>query len=222
MGRMWRRRMADHCGLLRTLSKKDFACLANFRLDSGNSLINSKECKRISLHHLLPSPSLRAQPRKDLTPMSEFGNMIRSLAPAKASVREIATRVDIDATNLSRILTASDGRAVHSETLSRICLGLTPSREKQAELNAAYLRDLRIPSLANLIEIKVSKGGHGKTKKNLDPENPAHVLASIAERLDPASARALCQIAQNLDYRPLRRAILSLGEIAAAGRMPEK
>ncbi len=157
-------------------------------------------------------------PARNCITMSEFGNMIKSLAPPKATVREIASRVDIDATNLSRILTASDGRAVHWDTLSRICLRLTPSREKQAELNAAYLRDLRIPALANLIEIKVSKGGHEKTKKDPDPENPAQVLASIAERLDPASARALCQIAQNLDNRPLRRAILSLGEVAAAGR----
>jgi len=150
--------------------------------------------------------------------MSEFGNMIKALAPPKATVREIASRVDIDPTNLSRILTAPEGRAVQSDTLSRICLRLTPSREKQAELNAAYLRDLRIPSLAGLIEIKVSKGGHEKAKKDHDPENPAHVLASIAERLDAASVRALCQIAKNLDNRPLRRAILSLGEVAEAGK----
>jgi DNA-binding Xre family transcriptional regulator len=149
--------------------------------------------------------------------MSEFGNMIKAFAPPKASVREIATRVDIDPTNLSRILTAPEGRSVQSETLSRICLGLTPSRVKQAELNAAYLRDLRIPSLRNLIEIQVAKEDK-KPRKDFDPQNPAHVLATIVERLDAASVRALCQIAENLDNRPLRRAILSLGEVAAAGK----
>jgi hypothetical protein len=32
MGRMWRRRMADHCGLLRTLSKKNFSASQIFGL----------------------------------------------------------------------------------------------------------------------------------------------------------------------------------------------
>ena len=149
--------------------------------------------------------------------MSEFGNTIKAFAPPKATVREIATRVDLDPTNLSRILTSQEGRTVQLDTLKNICMGLTTSRPKQAELNAAYLRDLRIPALAGLIEVRVNSS-EKHARKDHDASNPAHILAELVEKLDPASVRALCQIAKNLNNRPLRRAILSLGEVADSAK----
>lgn len=145
--------------------------------------------------------------------MSEFGNTIKAIAP-KCSVRELAERTGLDPTNLSRILTSSGGRGLHPSTLKRICTGLTSAREEQAELLASYLRDIRIPSLAAIVEVRVVRRP-AKHHAAAADESPASALASLAGKLDAASAKALWQIAQNLHNRSLRRTILGLGEVAA-------